>query len=298
MIKDTSLSTELTFAILPVVMPINPRSGKIVKATKKVEDSTEDPEIVKNKELEGEIDPRKKYIVKEKLGVFILENEIKSAFNSSGYYIFLNLPRPELPQPIGHTLFIESDSYLSLKNFIDMDQFNSDSANKSIVAKSIVAYLFKKELLKNTNISSRFIKSIIIYPSKKTILEIVLNKAKTSEIPENHLEKPILDAEVRLRKFSDREDKLTPNSVSSNRYTFSSFDEIAQIEIVEGTYDESPNSILGERKFIKFPNQKEAKFELVVKQDGSSEDSTANKFPLEVKIEKAMITSINVLILE
>ena len=39
MIKDTSLSTELTFAILPVVIPINPRSGKIVKAIKKVEDS-------------------------------------------------------------------------------------------------------------------------------------------------------------------------------------------------------------------------------------------------------------------
>ena len=44
MIKDTSLSTELTFAILPVVIPINPRSGKIVKATKKVEDNTEDAE--------------------------------------------------------------------------------------------------------------------------------------------------------------------------------------------------------------------------------------------------------------
>ena len=40
MIKDTSLSTELTFAILPVVIPINPRSGKIVKATKEGEDNS------------------------------------------------------------------------------------------------------------------------------------------------------------------------------------------------------------------------------------------------------------------
>ena len=49
MIKDTSLSTELTFAILPVVMPINPRTGKIVKATKKVEDTTEDANREKQK---------------------------------------------------------------------------------------------------------------------------------------------------------------------------------------------------------------------------------------------------------
>ena len=39
------------------------------------------------------------------------------------------------------------------------------------------------------------------------------------------------------------------------RYIFSSFDEMPQIETVEGTYDEAVNSILGERKFIKFPNQ-------------------------------------------
>lgn len=298
MIKDTSLISELTFAILPVVIPINPRTGKIVKTTKKVEDTTEDPQIGKTKELEREIDPWKKNIVSEKLEVLAIENEIKGTFNNSGYYIFLNLPLPDVPQPTGHTLFIKSDSYLGSKNFIDMEQFNSDSANKSIVAKSIIAYLFEKKLLKNTDIGSRFIKSIITYPSKKTILEIVLSKAKTSEIPENHFEKPILDAKVRLKKFSEDEDEFTPNSVSSNAYTFSSFDEMAQIETVEGTYDESPNSILGERKFIKFPNQKEAKFELVVNQDGSSEDATANKFPLEVKIEKAMITSINVLILD
>ena len=42
MIKDTTLSTELTFAILPIFMPINPRTGKVVKATRKAEDTTED----------------------------------------------------------------------------------------------------------------------------------------------------------------------------------------------------------------------------------------------------------------
>ena len=145
MIKDTTLSTELTFAILPVVMPINPRTGKIVKATRKAEDTTED-EMEKNKKLEREIDPWKKYIVKEKLNVSVLENEIIGSFNNSGYYIFLNLPRPDLPQRKGYMLSIESDSFLSSRTFIDTDQFTSNKSNKSIAE-----VLFEKKLLKNTD---------------------------------------------------------------------------------------------------------------------------------------------------
>ena len=86
----------------------------------------------KNKKLEREIDPWKKYIVKEKLNVSVLENEIIGSFNNSGYYIFLNLPRPDLPQRKGYTLSIESDSFLSSRNFIDTDQFTSNKSNKSI----------------------------------------------------------------------------------------------------------------------------------------------------------------------
>jgi hypothetical protein len=293
MIKDTSLRTELTFAILPIVIPINPRSGKIVKPTKKQEDATEDPEIVKNRELEREIDPWKKYIVKENLGVSVLENEIRGAFNNSGYYIFLDLPQMDPPQPVGHTLSIESDSYLSSRHFVDMEQFNSESPNKSIVA-----YLFEKRLLKNTDKGNRVIKSIITYPSKKTVLKVVINKAKNSEYAEDQFEKPILNANLHLRKSGESGGELTPNSMSANVYVFSLFDEIAQIETIEGTYDESNNSILGVRNFIKFMNQTEAKFELVVQLEGIADENVANKFPLEVKIEKAMTTSINVLILE
>ena len=307
MIKDTSLSTELTFAILPIVIPINPRSGKIVKATKKkVEGTPEDPEIDKNKELEREIDPWEKYVVKEKLEVFILENEIRGTLNSSGYYIFIHsvksddtdedLPVINTPQPIGHTLCIESDSYLSSKHFIDTDQFNSESKNRS-KNRSIVAYLFEKRLLKNTDKGNRFIKNIITYPSKKTVLKVVINKAKYNWYA-NLIEKPVFNAKLLLRKFGDSGENFIPNSMSANVYVFSLFDENGQIETLEGTYDESINSILGVRNFIKFPDQKEAKFELIVQLEGLGDDGVANKFPLEVKIEKSTTTSLNVLILE
>ena len=103
MIKDTSLLTQLTFAVLPVVIPINPRTGRAVKAIKRVEDTTDDTEIARNTELEREIDPWKKYIVKEKLEVFVSENGIKGTFNSSGYYIFLDLPQWDLPTRIATT---------------------------------------------------------------------------------------------------------------------------------------------------------------------------------------------------
>lgn len=295
MIKDTTLSTELTFAILPIFMPINPRTGKVVKATRKAEDTTED-EMEKNKKLEREIDPWKKHTIKEKLNVSVLENEIIGSFNNSGYYIFLNLPRPDLPQRKGYTLSIESDSFLSSRNFIDTDQFTSNKSNKSIAA-----FLFEKKLLKNTDKGSRFINSIIIYPSKKTILKLIINKVK-SESSENGFEKPIRNAKVHLKKSHLRNSSrsqvdLTPNSVSSNDYDFSSFDELEQIETLEGTYDESYNSTLGVRNFIKFPDQNEAKFLLTIQLEGESED-TADKHPLEIKIEKAMTTSINVLILD
>ena len=292
MIKDTSLFTKLTFAILPIVIPINPRSGKIVKATKKVEGAAEGSESAKNKELEREIDPSKKYVVTEKLDVFVVENNVEGVFNSSGYYLFLNLP-----QSSGYTLLIRSDSYLSSKNFIDMEQFNDTSPDKSIIA-----YLFEKKLLKNTDIGvnkgSQFIKSIITYPSKKTILKAVINKVNANGFPDNQPEKPILDAKVRLKKFGKSKDIISPDSISSNVYIFSSFDEMPQIEIAEGTYDETINYFLGIRKFIKFPNQKEAKFKLIVQTQHSGEDSTTDNLALELKIEKAMTTSINVLIIE
>ena len=223
MIKDTSLFTKLTFAILPVVIPINPRSGKIVTATKKEEGDTEDPESAKNiRELEREIDPSKKYVVEEKLEVFILENDKKGSRNNSGYYLFLDLPNSR-----GHTLFIKSDSYLTSKNFIDMEQFNDASADKSIIA-----YFFEKRLLKNTykdaDKSRPFIKSIITYPSKKTILKVVINKANTKAFSDNQSEKPVLDANVYLEKLSESEGEITSNSVSSNAYVFSSFDKITR----------------------------------------------------------------------
>ena len=205
----------------------------------------------KNKKLEREIDPWKKYIVKEKLNVSVLENEIIGSFNNSGYYIFLNLPRPDLPQRKGYMLSIESDSFLSSRTFIDTDQFTSNKSNKSIAA-----FLFEKKLLKNTDKGSRFINSIIIYPSKKTILKLIINKVK-SESSENGFEKPIRNAQVHLKKSHLRNSRsqvdLTPNSVSSNDYDFSSFDELEQIETLEGTYDESYNSTLGSTELYQVP---------------------------------------------
>jgi hypothetical protein len=178
-----------------------------------------------------------------------------------------------------------------------MDQFNSESSNRSS-NRSIVAYLFEKRLLKNTDKGNRFVKSIIIYPSKKTVLKVVINKAKYNWYSKNQIEKPVFNAKLLLRKFGDSGDELIPNSMSANVYVFSLFDEMGEIETLEGTYDESNNSILGVRNFIKFPDQKEAKFELIVQLEGLGDDSVANKFPLEVKIEKSMTTSLNVLILE
>jgi hypothetical protein len=292
MIKDTSLFAKLTFAILPVVIPINPHNGKIVQVAKKREGTTEDPESAKNKQLGREIDPSKKYVVKEKLELSVVENDIKAAFNSSGYYLFLNLPQSK-----GYTLLIRSDSYLSSKNVIDMEQFNDASADKSIVA-----YIFEKKLLKNTyedaDKGRPFIKSIITYPSKKTVLKAVINKVNTKGFTDNYSEKPVLDAKVFLEKVDGSEDEITPNSITSNVYDFSAFDEMPQIETVDGTYDEAANSFLGKKKFIKFPNQNEAKFELIVQPEQSSENSTTDRLPLELKIEKSMTTSINVLIIE
>ena len=150
-----------------------------------------------------------------------------------------------------------------------MEQFNSATRNKSIVA-----YIFEKKLLKNTDKGSLFINSIITYPSKRTILKVVINKVKSNESSENGFEKPIRNAEVRLRKSSGSQGELTPNSVSSNNYVFSSFDDLEQIETLEGTYDESNNSILGILNFIKFSDQNEAKFLISVQLERESEDST------------------------
>lgn len=312
MIKDTSLSTELTFAILPVVIPINPRSGRIVKEIKKVEGTTEDAATLKNKALEREIDPRKKYVVREKLEVFVFENNMKGTFNSSGYYLFLDLPKES-----GHTLVIKSDSYLTSKNFIDMEEFDPDRRNtiesevmvdnierKVSADRSIMAYIFEKRLLKNTQ-DSPFIKSMITYPSKRTILKAIINKVNTEEFSENYFEMPIHEASVLLRrKISEREREspdnalIAPNSVSENAFIFSGLDEMPQIGTYDGTYDEAVNSFLGRRKFMNFANQDEGKFELLIRLRQATADNTIKELMVELKLEQAMTTSINVLIIE
>ena len=312
MIKDTSLSTQLTFAILPVVLPINPRNGRIVKETKKVEGNTEDAESMKNKELEREIDPRKKYVLKEKIDVLILHSNIKGTYNSSGYYLFLNLPKER-----GHTVVMKSDSYLTSRNFIDMEEFDPDRKNiiesevitdnierKASADRSIMAYIFEKRLLKNTQKDSPFIKNMIIYPSKKTMLKVIINKVNTDEFSENYFEKPILEATVLLRKkMSEPEDEspdnalIVPSSVSENAFVFSGLDDIPRIGTYDGTYDEADNSFLGRKKFINFANQKDGKFEVLIRPKQPIGNDIVKELMVELKIEKASTTSINVLII-
>ncbi len=304
MSKDTSLTTDLTFAVLPVLLPINPRNGRIVKKAKQAQVIAEDDENTEEIEIEREIDPNKKYVVQEKLEIHILENNMTGTRNSSGYYLFL-----DLPQSKGYTLVMQSDTYLASKNFINMEEFDANrNIERNVSAhRSVVGCVFEKHLLKNTEKDSPFIKSMIVYPSKKTVLRATINKVNTGSFSNNYPEKPILEVELSLRKkISEGEDAsptnslIAPDSVSINEFAFSSLDDIPGVNSVPGTYDEAVESFLGQRDFLNLPNQNDGKFELLIRLqqqiDGGS--NTTQELTVELKIEKAMTTLINILIIE
>jgi hypothetical protein len=310
MIKDTSLSPNLSFAVLPIVLPINPRNGRIVKEIKKrttngANNPGDDIEIKK------EISPQKRYIVKEKLNIFVLEKDKISSKNNSGYYLFT-----DLPQSKGYTLIIKSDNFISSKNFIDMQEFDfdrknivesetveGDNAGKIVSAdRSILAFIFEKYLLKNTSDGNLFINSIVTYPSKKTILKVIINKVNTKDFFDNYPKKPILNTNVSLKKIliENDDEHPSPNSVinsdfkSENEYIFSTLDDIPQLGSFEGSYDESDSSFIGKRKFLNFLNQNQGKFKLII----LFADNPNKELSAELKIEKSMTTLINILIIE
>ena len=179
--------------------------------------------------------------------------------------------------------------------------------------RSIVACVFEKILLKNTEQNNLFLKSMIVYPSKKTLLRVIISKVNIAEFSFDYAEKPIQEAELLLRKKmsgdveegdddSHTNSSITPDSVSANVFTFSSLDEIPQVVTFEGTYDEAVNSFLGRRKFINLPDQDDGKFELIIRPAQTDvvdvENTTEKKLAIELKIEKAMTTLINILIID
>jgi len=303
------LHTNLDFAILPVFIPLNPVNGTIVKVKKKAEGSViSDIDESIDKNIDQEIDPLSIFIVRGNLNIRVIESNKKGIINSSGYHLFLNLPKSQ-----GHTIELESNTYINFKNYIDFIEYDPDrkqttpefsegtSIKNRSPDRSIIVYPIRKQLLNTISTPSTFIKGIVVYPSKKTILKVILRKLQLIDFNFDLHEKPITNANVFLKKKyenaskeSSDKSKISSTNEMSDVYEFSKLDSLKKVSVVEGSYDELEYSPLRAKEFINFEDQDKGKFYLVIK-DGNG---SSIEMKLEVKIEKGMTTLLNVLIIE
>lgn len=311
------ISTELAFAVLPIVLPINPRNGLILKKkdngnNSHDSDEESDPSNTPPESFVDEINPYSRYVVREKLNTCIIENNNTGIYNNSGYYLFLNLPKT----PIRQTIMISSHNFLPIANLIEFGQFDFDRKNsndnptddttiqtKSSPDRSIIVYLFEKKLLKNTDNKNLFINDIMVYPSKDTVLRVIIHKFEGFDTRGDPIKRsPKVINKVYLKKkfknsakdLSDKFEIMSIKEETTGVYVFDSLQKLNKIGTFVGSYDEHELPLVGERSFISFKGQYQGKFWIVIENGNDTE----NKKKIEIKIENGMTTSINILIID